>query len=519
MIKSCQQAVTSTQFYMYGRSHFTQKGWERARKTYSAQDLLRDPSLSLNNRIFIVTGANAGIGRCIARFLAQRGAVVYMFCRSQIRGEQARKALSQETQSSRIHLVPCDVSLEASVRKAYATFYDHVTTTYSAPQLHGLVCNAGALLNERTLTTEGLETTFAAHLLLGSYLLTKLCLPVLKATEEARVVYVSSGGMYNTRFPEWPVATGRQSHFDGQLAYAYAKRGQVLLAEYLSKQYPEVAFVSCHPGWTDTSGVEKAYGTSKKYLMPMRSVWQGSEGIIWLCCAPSIDIESGAFYLDRKPQRKHLSGLFFRAGSFTQNTPTEVAHMVAQLEKWSSKTTRPALTPDNYVLSEQLLPSNQHVDIEQFMGRWFVWAHIPTYIDKGTTNNIEDYYYDLSKKQVHVRFTYSHAKGKKPNTLEQRAQMANPHNTVWKLALKLGVYIPLSTRYVIMYVDPDYEHTIVGVPDRSLLYIMGRSKSIDTTKLCDLLNRAEQQGYDLLNVQYPPFDPAIPDPAPFLLHR
>jgi len=48
--------------------------------------------------------------------------------------------------------------------------------------------------------------------------------------------------------------------FDGQLAYAYAKRGQVILMEEMSKMYNDIKFVSCHPGWVDTPGVESAYG-------------------------------------------------------------------------------------------------------------------------------------------------------------------------------------------------------------------------------------------------------------------
>ena len=42
-----------------------------------------------------------------------------------------------------------------------------------------------------------------------------------------------------------------------------------------------------------------------------RCLWEGTEGIAWLCLTGADKIESGAFYLDRKPQTKHLSGIFF----------------------------------------------------------------------------------------------------------------------------------------------------------------------------------------------------------------
>ena len=60
--------------------------------------------------------------------------------------------------------------------------------------LDGLVCNAGALADKVTLTDDGVEQTFACHLLFGSYLLTKLAKPLLEKASEPRVVFVSSGG-------------------------------------------------------------------------------------------------------------------------------------------------------------------------------------------------------------------------------------------------------------------------------------------------------------------------------------
>ena len=112
----------------------------------------------------------------------------------------------------------------------------------------------------------------------------------------------------------------------------YAKRGQVLLAERWAKQYPSVGIVSCHPGWVDTPGVEKAYGSNKKLLEPLRTLWQGAEGIAWLCSCPSKEIDSGAFYLDRSPQFKHISGLCFSEGTYTLNTVGEIDDMMNNLE-------------------------------------------------------------------------------------------------------------------------------------------------------------------------------------------
>jgi dehydrogenase/reductase SDR family protein 12 len=201
-------------------------------------------------------------------------------------------------------------------------------------KLNSIICNAGALSNSLTLTEEGVETTFAAHLLFGTYLFVSLALSALENTAGSRVVVVSSGGMYNTPFPEWDIATGKKGKYDGQLAYAYAKRGQVLLCEQWTSMHPGVKFVSCHPGWVDTPGVESAYGSNKKYLEPLRTLWEGSEGIVWLAVAPIDEIQSGEFYLDRTPRVKHIAGPFFTEGTFTKNSPAEVKSMMDNLEVW-----------------------------------------------------------------------------------------------------------------------------------------------------------------------------------------
>lgn len=203
-------------------------------------------------------------------------------------------------------------------------------------KIDALICNAGVLLNDRKVSSEGNELTFASHLLGGSFLLSRLLLPQLKASGNGRVIFVSSAGMYNYKFPDWETATSTGAaaeKYDGQFAYTYAKRGQVLLAERYSKEIPEVTWVTAHPGWTATPAVDSAYGDSKKYLEPMRSSWEGAEGIAWLMSADKSELRSGEFYLDRKPQTKHLGGPFFTEGSYTKNTEKEIDDMIANMKK------------------------------------------------------------------------------------------------------------------------------------------------------------------------------------------
>lgn len=327
------QAMTTTQFFLYGRRHFTRTGWERASKKY-IPDFLEN--MSLADKTFVVTGANSGIGKMVTEYMASKGGKVYMVCRNKERGEQARQELSEKTGNDELELMIADVSLKADVRRLAHEFETKVG------KLDALVCNAGALSSEKTLTSEGVETTMAAHLICGSYLLTELLMPSLKKSADPRVILVSSGGMYNTRFPKHETALAtredKKFEFSGQMAYAYAKRGQVLLCEEWTKRHKDtnVKFVSCHPGWVDTPGVASAYGDQAKYLQPMRDLWQGSEGICWLGVVDGSELEGGAYYLDRTPQVKHIAGAFMTEGSRTKNSPEQVDALMEMLEEQSA---------------------------------------------------------------------------------------------------------------------------------------------------------------------------------------
>ena len=327
--------VTSTQFYIYGCSHFTSTGWKKEAKDYVPLEL---EGAKLGGKFYMVTGANSGLGRETAKFLASRGATVFMVCRNAQRAETARAEILAELDAAgacdvargELKIVLGDVSLAASVLEIAKAI------RAQAPALDGLVCNAGALSNTKTMTAEGVETTFAAHLAFGSYLLSRELTPLLLKSASPRVVFVTSGGMYNHKFPGVEPCLD-PSCYDGQMAYVYAKRGQVLLAERLAVTTPEIVWISSHPGWTDTSGVDAAYGEQKSYLEPMRNLWQGAEGQCWCAVVDRAKLEPGALYLDRKPQCKHLAGWFIGEGTGTKNTPADVESMVADLDMLVAK--------------------------------------------------------------------------------------------------------------------------------------------------------------------------------------
>lgn len=266
--------------------------------------------------------------------------------------------------------------------------------------LNGLICNAGALLNDKRTTGDGFEVTFACHLLFGCYHLTKLLIPSLARAPDPRVVLISSGGMYKTKFPSWEIATNDVGEYDGIMAYSFAKRGQVLLAERWTQEYPNIKFVSTHPGWAASAGVSAAFTEDQiSYLEPLRTQWEGAEAICWLCVVQGSQIQGGEFYLDRVPCRKHLGGAFFTDGSQTKNTPGEVDDMMRRLQKWSLLDSKQLdverkkdIAAYNLKQSEDLPPleaTSTTIDIERFMGKWYVISCIPSFFEKTAHNATE----------------------------------------------------------------------------------------------------------------------------------
>lgn len=141
--------------------------------------------------------------------------------------------------------------------------------------------------------------------------------------------------MLTTPLPKHDILTNTNPNikYDGTITYAYAKRGQVIVIEELAKIYKNITFVTAHPGWTNTKAVNDAFDTNTiKYLQPLRSEWEGTEGITWLLTTNKNNLISSEFYLDRKIQKKHLSGPFMTEGTYTRNSETEIIEFMKQLK-------------------------------------------------------------------------------------------------------------------------------------------------------------------------------------------
>ncbi len=149
---------------------------------------------TLKGKTALVTGANRGIGKAIAKGLAQLGASVLLTVRDETSGELARKEIVDANQDADVQVEVCDVADLSAVREFAADLSARVW------ELDGLIHNAGVLPPERSETADRHEVALATHVL-GPVLLTECLLPVLRGAENPRVILMSSGGMYTQSLP------------------------------------------------------------------------------------------------------------------------------------------------------------------------------------------------------------------------------------------------------------------------------------------------------------------------------
>ncbi|MFJ3789616.1 oxidoreductase [Kitasatospora sp. NPDC090091] len=198
-------------------------------------------------RVFVVTGANSGLGLATTRALVHRGATVVLAVRDEQKGRRAARELTAEQPDARLEVRRLDLADLDSVRAfAHGVRADH-------PRLDVLVNNAGIMAPPHTLSPQGHELQFAAHHL-GHFALTGLLLDLLAAGRDPRVVTVTSINHRRARirFDDLDGNRGyRPMAFYNQSKLANAVFGHELHLRLTAAASP-VRSLLAHPGYSAT---------------------------------------------------------------------------------------------------------------------------------------------------------------------------------------------------------------------------------------------------------------------------
>lgn len=310
----------NTVWFLKGMQEYTRSGYESAAKRFNPTDL----DVNLSGRSFMITGANSGIGKAAAQEIANRGGTVHMVCRNQGRADTAKEEIVEKSKNQDVHIHIVDMSSMRQVWEFAETFSQNNT-------LHVLINNAGCMINQRELTDEGLEKNFATNTL-GTYILTKALIPLLKKATDPRVVTVSSGGMLTQKLDVENLQFEKGT-FDGTMAYAQNKRQQVILTERWAAQHKEVHFSSMHPGWADTPAVQTSMPSfHAKMQSRLRTEAMGADTVVWLAVSAAAPKQkSGLFFQDRTAVSTHLPL------AASRSSPQDEEKLVNVLEELAQK--------------------------------------------------------------------------------------------------------------------------------------------------------------------------------------
>jgi apolipoprotein D and lipocalin family protein len=141
------------------------------------------------------------------------------------------------------------------------------------------------------------------------------------------------------------------------------------------------------------------------------------------------------------------------------------------------------------------------VDLERFMGDWYVIASIPTFIEKDAYNAIESYRLD-DEGNVLTTFTFNRggfggpAKKYTPKGFIRDERS----NAVWAMQF----IWPIKMEYRVIYLTEDYSITVIGRTKRDYVWIMARQPAIPETIYERILKFIEKQGYDISKLQKVP---------------
>jgi len=208
----------------------------------------------LTGQVFLVTGANVGLGYWTAHHLAVAKGTVVIACRSKDKCEMAAGEIRTAAGSEAVHAMTLDLSSFESIR-AFTREY-----TARGFSLDGLILNAGIMIPPFERTSEGLESQIGVNHF-GHFLLTKLLQPQLEAAVSQRgvatVVAVSSAAHFDS-YAEGILPLERmnsESGYDRAKAYGQSKLANVLFIQEYADRMGQLGILAnaVHPGGVDTS--------------------------------------------------------------------------------------------------------------------------------------------------------------------------------------------------------------------------------------------------------------------------
>ena len=253
---------------------------------------------TMKNKTCLITGASSGIGLETAVELTRAGADVSIVCRTAEKSERAAATIRE-----RGGRAPRTFAADLGSQKAIHALAAEVDG--ALPRIDVLVNNAGLIAGPRTVTADGLETTFAVNHL-GYFLLTALLEEKLRASAPARIVSVASDAHRSAVLDFDDLQCER--NYSGWTAYCRSKLANVMFTYELARRLrgTSVTANAVHPGMVSTSFGAEDPSVVQRLVVPlvrpfMKAPRSGALTSIRVASAPDLEGVSGLYFSRSRP--------------------------------------------------------------------------------------------------------------------------------------------------------------------------------------------------------------------------
>ena len=252
----------------------------------------------IQDKTCLVTGATAGIGEVTATELARLGARMVGVGRNPQKCADVAQRIRQATGNARVEFLVADLSSQAQIRQ----LADEFKRKYD--RLDVLVNNAGAFINARHESVDGIEMTMALNHL-NYFLLTHLLLDTLQASAPARIVNVSSDA-HRSASIDFDDIEGRR-RYSGWRMYGQSKLANVLFTRELARRLTDtrVTANALHPGFVATNFGHNNGGLLRVGMRLFQRIAalrpdQGAQTSLFLATSPDVEGVTGQYFSDKR---------------------------------------------------------------------------------------------------------------------------------------------------------------------------------------------------------------------------
>lgn len=242
------------------------------------------------NKLILVTGSTDGIGKQTALELAEKGHSVIIHGRNKEKCLSTIEEIKAKVRSSNLDFVIADFSNKENVK----LMADELRSKYS--KLDVLINNAGVYLKNRQTNDDGIELTFMINHLAHFYL-TLLLIDLLKKSDNARIINVSSIAHENANFNFEDLMF--QKGYSGYKAYANSKLFNLFFTYSLQRRLKNsnIKVYALHPGVITTKLLYTGFGISGSPL----SIGAGTP--VYLATSDEILNDSGKYFVKKRPAK------------------------------------------------------------------------------------------------------------------------------------------------------------------------------------------------------------------------